>query len=628
MSTGFLGAGDSRQLLIRAERQREKQLASLFYKTAGSSSRPNVMNTTKRRKRNKPNASKAGGQPFAGVRRRPRQPRTNTHQNNNTKSLSVSRSNMSKSLPVLSDVNHNNPSNSNSNSTSNHNHNNHTSNNNTIDAGGSALDDFAQAAMASTIDDSSSINLHATTISPERAWDANQANDSQLYRFTALANSELSTRVPQPIDIREPVSEGYKTYKNVEHHQQQQQLHYQLQLQQQEEDRINTMGGEVSTLGGTNLPLVHSQHGSNTLPILSLEAISSTAMGSIQQQGDVVFDNEDDSYHRNRTTNQQNHQNHQQRQRPSNAIQLDSRILKKRIGAPPIIHSNSTMELSQNGLIEHDMHYNSTGVGRRVSPERYGTIGDRVAGILLLRTEQLENEIRLNKGNEQKLLSNIQKGINYSRRNLLPLDFVFRKALARFRKSFLEVAVKKWLSFIVRSRTIEKLLLKVEPYCIRIQKIWRGVMGRKRAKIVKELIRIEKKQRRLGACQLIQAWWKRQCIKINIKNRFIHNVARRRLLAALKIQRIWYGFLGREIARHRFRGVRLAPSMTEIIKYRHAMEDHEQLVVMKLSAILFDQRGKYLKRNGERCITYMESNCRFQFQKHPKQVFFFNVIFF
>ena len=29
MSTGFLGAGDSRQLLIRAERQREKQLANL-----------------------------------------------------------------------------------------------------------------------------------------------------------------------------------------------------------------------------------------------------------------------------------------------------------------------------------------------------------------------------------------------------------------------------------------------------------------------------------------------------------------------------------------------------------------------------------------------------------------------
>ena len=49
---------------------------------------------------------------------------------------------------------------------------------------------------------------------------------------------------------------------------------------------------------------------------------------------DVYY--EEDSYHRNRTTNQQNHQNHQQRQRPSNAIQLDSRILKKRIGAPSI----------------------------------------------------------------------------------------------------------------------------------------------------------------------------------------------------------------------------------------------------------------------------------------------------
>ena len=62
-------------------------------------------------------------------------------------------------------------------------------------------------------------------------------------------------------------------------------------------------------------------------------------------------------------------------------------------------------------------------------------------------------------------------------------------------------------------------------------------------------------------------------------------------MAAARIQTVWCGFLGREIARHRFRGVVLAPAMTELIKYRHAMEDKDQLTVMRLSAVLFDQRG-------------------------------------
>ena len=81
---------------------------------------------------------------------------------------------------------------------------------------------------------------------------------------------------------------------------------------------------------------------------------------------------------------------------------------------------------------------------------------------------------------ETKIMNNIQSNIEYSRTSLLPLDFIFRKALRRYRISFLKVAMSKWFSFILRSRTIEKLLNKVVPYCISIQKIWRGVLGRKR----------------------------------------------------------------------------------------------------------------------------------------------------
>ena len=126
-------------------------------------------------------------------------------------------------------------------------------------------------------------------------------------------------------------------------------------------------------------------------------------------------------------------------------------------------------------------------------------MGDRVAGILLLRTEELAKEIQQNSSSEKLLIQHIHQGINYSRRSLLPLDFVFRKALARFRKSFLEVAVQKWLSFVLRSRTIEKLLNKVVPYCIQIQQLWRGVMGRQRAYIVREIHKVEQEQRREGA---------------------------------------------------------------------------------------------------------------------------------
>ena len=48
------------------------------------------------------------------------------------------------------------------------------------------------------------------------------------------------------------------------------------------------------------------------------------------------------------------------------------------------------------------------GAGRRVAPDRYNTVADRVAGVLTLRTEQLQREIDAAKGGERKLLERIE----------------------------------------------------------------------------------------------------------------------------------------------------------------------------------------------------------------------------
>ena len=599
MSTGFLGAGDTRQLILRAERQREQQLASLFYKTAGG--RPNMDRMIPTR-RARPHATKSGDQPFAGVRqlqrKRKAQSKRSKRKQNDTRSLSVSKSrsrtiHASQSLPVLDNPNTDMTMTTLTAATS-------------IDTGGSALDDFAEAALASTDDD---INVHATSVSPERVWEAHQANDGALHRFTQLGNAEASMRVPPQIDQRDPVADGYKTYNQNEEYSAQ--TGTTQQSVETYEDKRYDVGGHVHTIGGVNLPIVSTSSG--VLPIISLNELSigggggggginatnsSNDNNNKQQQHDDAIEYYDELQQNNGRSPVSKLYKDLQGQQHLNGIPSQPRpksrsgsppprgSMKRRSGPPPIVNM---MNSSSAGVLEHQMHYG--GGGRRVHPDTYSKMNDRVAGILLLRTEKLENEIIKNKDNEQKLLTSIHNNIEYSRRSLLPLDFVFRKALVRFKQSFLKNAMSKWLSFVLRSRTIEKLLLKVEPYCIKIQKRWRGVLGRKRVAIIREIMHVERIQRRLGACTALQLWWKRQSLKMNIKNRFIHNVARRRLLAAYLIQKIWTGFKGREKARARYRSIHLASAMTELIKYRHTLSDSDQLEIMKLSSILFDQRS-------------------------------------
>lgn len=43
-------------------------------------------------------------------------------------------------------------------------------------------------------------------------------------------------------------------------------------------------------------------------------------------------------------------------------------------------------------------------------PDQHNTVTDRVAGILLLRTEKLQDEIDAAKGGERKLLEKIESG--------------------------------------------------------------------------------------------------------------------------------------------------------------------------------------------------------------------------
>jgi hypothetical protein len=503
MSQGFLGAGDSRQLIIQAERKREKQLASLFYKTAGGRPTINTASAHKATGRNKKkkrrsigaSASIAGGQPFSGVRRKQRNTTARRH-SKNSRSMMVSKSRrprhsnegMSQSLPVLA-------------------------NNNDGGSRTSALDDFADAAMASNIDgmmhDNTSIldmdsthKAHVSTtgtfnnirqehtgIVSERAWEAHQVNDAALHRFTELGGAESLQRPPAPVGNRTSVVEGYKTYNDYdqEYILQQEQQEQQQALQQQEEEYSTLMGGHVQTLGGMNLPLTAASGG--PLPILSLGAVSGSSVQKGQSNYEHSHYNDSTTIERSPVSKLYKDLNIQQDLAgiPSSAVYprpksrgatsgVVSPTSMKRKVAPPLVDN---MSVSSPGFIEHHMHYAEHG-GRRVNPERYSTVGDRVAGILLLRTEQLEKEIENNHHSETKIMNNIQSNIEYSRTSLLPLDFIFRKALRRYRISFLKVAMSKWFSFILRSRTIEKLLNKVVPYCISIQKIWRGVLGRKR----------------------------------------------------------------------------------------------------------------------------------------------------
>jgi hypothetical protein len=259
---GFLGAGSSRQLIIRAERQREKQLASLFYKTAGGAPSVNRMERTQqsKKKRSRRNigfsATTSGGQPFSGVRQ---QSKRNTKKKK-SRSMMISKSRrrmnagaLSQSLPLLTNGNG-----------INDNEEGKIEGRSALadDFDFDALDDFANAAMASTT---------RNGIASNRAWEANQANDAALHRFTQLGGAETLQRPAPPVDHRTPVADGYKTYKNEEEQQLIVQRKEEQEEQQQEEEHAILMGGHVQTLGGMNLPYVSSASSAvGALPILSL----------------------------------------------------------------------------------------------------------------------------------------------------------------------------------------------------------------------------------------------------------------------------------------------------------------------------------------------------------------------
>ena len=88
----------------------------------------------------------------------------------------------------------------------------------------------------------------------------------------------------------------------------------------------------------------------------------------------------------------------------------------------------------------------------------------------------------------------------------MPLDFIFRRALKRYVKAHLEDGMKRWKSFIRRAQAVERLLKKVTPYAITIQRHMRGYLGRKRAAVMREIRRIELKRLRIKSATQLQVW--------------------------------------------------------------------------------------------------------------------------
>ena len=365
MSDSFLGAGDTRQLIIRAEREREKKLASLFYKTAGGP--PQQPRQHNRRRTTGGNATKAGGQPFAGVRQqRRKQRRTKTSKtSNHSRSLMVSKNSrrskaqpqpthLSQSLPVLTE---------------------HGGSG--ITSTGSALDDFAEAALAA---DSTATPL------VERAWEAEQANDAALHRFTEIASVEASLRSPVPTDSRTSIVDGYRTYNDYDQDyvQQLEEEEHQREHYRQQEQHATLMGGHVQTLGGTNLPIVPTSTASGVLPILSLGSVSSTTQNRTADDGN--------NGNNGNNGNEGHVDDHTYTGRsPVSKLYKDLNIQQDLVGIPSSIshprprsrgtgsppratRSNipllETVPTSSPGFIEHHMHYSAHGA-RRVPPHQY-----------------------------------------------------------------------------------------------------------------------------------------------------------------------------------------------------------------------------------------------------------------
>ncbi len=225
---------------------------------------------------------------------------------------------------------------------------------------------------------------------------------------------------------------------------------------------------------------------------------------------------------------------------------------------------------------------------RGVRSKPVSTLNDRLAGIMKDRTEQLAKELLSSKQDEEDVRSSIRNNIIEQRRTL-PLDFIFRRALKRYVKAHLEDGIKRWKSFVRRAQAVERLLKKVTPYAITIQRHMRGYLGRKRAAVMKEIRRIELKRLRIKSATQLQVWWKLVVVLEKIRVRTAKNLAAKQERSAKKIQWCFRGHKSRSRVRRILR-VELTQAMRDILKYEHMLTEEEHIMMEAASAVLFDQR--------------------------------------
>ena len=223
-----------------------------------------------------------------------------------------------------------------------------------------------------------------------------------------------------------------------------------------------------------------------------------------------------------------------------------------------------------------------------VSQKKNKRLGDRVSGVLKARTEALAKKILTTKEDERLVKSHLRENIGEARR-ALPLDFIFRRALQRYVKAHQESGMKRWKSFIRRSQAIERLLMKVTPYAIVIQRHIRGYLGRKRAAMMREIRRVERKRLRLRMAIRIQVWWHLMVVLEKIRVRTAINLEKRQQRSARKIQWCFRGYKARKWVRQQLR-VKLTHVMRDLLRYEHMLSEEETIMVEAASAVLFDQR--------------------------------------
>ena len=216
------------------------------------------------------------------------------------------------------------------------------------------------------------------------------------------------------------------------------------------------------------------------------------------------------------------------------------------------------------------------------------TLNDRLAGVMKDRTEKLAEQLLSSKQDEEDVKDRIRNNIIEQRRTL-PLDFIFRRALKRYVKAHLEDGMKRWKSFIRRAQAVERLLKKVTPYAITIQRHMRGYLGRKRAAVMREIRRIELKRLRIKSATQLQVWWKLIVLLEKIRIRTAKNLAARQERSARKIQWCFRGHKSRSRVRRILR-LELTQSMRDILKYEHMLTEEEHIMMEACSAVLFDQR--------------------------------------